>query len=54
MNEEQRKQFEALARPMMQWLNENCHTHTHVIIDNTSAELSEGVLAFKTTEYVKD
>ena len=53
MNEEQRKQFEALARPMMQWLNENCHPHTH-IIDNTSAELSEGVLAFKTTEYVKD
>ena len=40
---EQRKEFEAVARQMIKWLNDNCHPHVTVHIDTTSAELFEGV-----------
>lgn len=54
MTEEQREQFEALARQMMKWLCDNCHPHVTVVIDPTSAQLGEGTIAFTTIEYVKD
>ena len=54
MTAEQRAQFEALSRPLIQWLNDNCHPHTTIVIEPDSAELLEGVSAFKTTEYIKD
>lgn len=52
--EEQRKEFEALARPMIKFLNDNFHPHAHVVIDTGRAELSEGLCAFTTEDYIKD
>ncbi len=54
LTDEQRASFEALTRPLIQWLNENCHPHVSVIIEPTSAELLEGVCAFVARDYVKD
>ena len=55
MNEAQRAEFEALARPVMKWLNENCHPHVTVLVDPTSAQLHEGVCATgQILDYVKD
>ena len=54
MTEEQKKEFEKLAREMMKWMNENCHPHMTVIIDNTSSQLVSGEVAFYTKEYLKD
>lgn len=51
---EQRKTFTDACRPLMAWLNENCHPHTSVAVTQTDAELSEGVCRVNTMEYVKD
>lgn len=37
-------EFETAARPMIEWLNKNCHPHVKVIITTTDAELVEGQL----------
>lgn len=54
LTEEKRKEFEEVVKPVMKWLNENCHPHVHIIISTTNAELSEGVSAIHTMEFVKD
>lgn len=50
----QKAEFQELTKPLIQWLNENCHPHVSVIVDQTSAELSEGICAVTTHEYLKD
>ncbi|MCK5132090.1 MAG: hypothetical protein KAR40_08070 [Candidatus Sabulitectum sp.] len=54
--EEQRKEFEEVVRPLIEWLNvpENAHPHCHVVVDSTHAELSEGICCFSTEDYLKD
>lgn len=54
LTEEQRKEFEELARNLMKFLAENCHPHTSVAVDSTTAELREGVTAITTEEYLVD
>ena len=54
LTKEQRADFERIARLMIKWLNDNCHPHVTVVISPTHAELSEGVAAFRTNEYLKD
>ena len=54
LKEEQTYEFEKLTKPLIKWLNENCHPHTTVIIDYDSAELSEGICAIRTKEFIRD
>lgn len=44
MTEQQRQEFEAVTRPVIEWLNANCHPHVTVVIEPTSAVLSEGTI----------
>ena len=37
------EEFEALAKPLAEFLQKNYNPHTMVVIDSTSAELYEGV-----------
>ncbi len=53
-SKKQREDFEEAAKPLIAFLNENCHPHVTVIVDCTSAELTEGVVMFRTEEYLKD
>jgi len=53
LTEQQRKEFEAVARPMIEWLNNNSHPHASVIIDTIHAELLEGCAVVSTNDYVK-
>jgi len=43
ITELQRKQLEDLVVPLQDWLNKNCHPHTTIILDSTSAQLYEGI-----------
>lgn len=43
ITEEQHSQLEKVVRPAIEWLSENCNPHTSIIIDNTNAELVEGI-----------
>ena len=54
LSPEKNKEFEAVTKPVIKWLNDNCHPHTHITIDTMRAELAEGVCAFDTEEYIKD
>ena len=54
MTKEQMKEFEALARPVIKYLNDNHHPHTTVIITPDSAEIMEGLAAFPIKDYIKD
>lgn len=49
-----RDEFERIAREMMRWLAENQHPHTHVVVTANTAELSEGICAIQTDEYLVD
>lgn len=54
LTEQQRKEFEAVTRPVIEWLNNNCHPHVAAMIEPTSAELVEGVTYYPTNDYVRD
>ena len=54
MTEEQKQQFEAVTRPVIEWLNANCHPHVAVVIEPTSAVLYEGEVAYTTQDYLRD
>jgi len=52
--EEQKKEFEKAAKPLIKFMNDNCHPHTTTIVNCNSAELSEGICAFITNDYIKN
>ena len=54
LKKEQFKEFEKVVKPVMKWLNENCHPHVEITIESTRAELKEGTAAIKTLEFVTD
>lgn len=54
ITEEQKNQFEDASKPLVKWLNENCHPHTTIVVTQTGSELLEGLLNFKTEEFLKD
>lgn len=53
ISEEQRAEFERIAKPVIEWMNNNCHPHTTVVITTTTAELSEGIATVYTEEFIK-
>jgi len=55
MTDEQRKEFEEKVRPVIEWLNDNCHPHVTVLIDCTNAQLMEGLCSTgEIFDYLKD
>lgn len=42
-SKDQLSEFEILARPLMQFLAENCNPHTTVILDSMHAEIVAGI-----------
>lgn len=47
-------EFEAITRPVIEFINQNYHPHVTVVIDPTSAVLSEGSIAYTTNDYLRD
>ena len=47
-------EFETITRPVIEWLNKNCHPHTVIIIEPTAAALYEGTRAYTTNDYLVD
>jgi len=55
LKKSQREEFETVSKPLIKWLNENCHPHVSVIITTTSSELLEGMASTgPIMDYVKD
>lgn len=49
-----RESFEAAAKPLIKWLCDNTNPHATVIVTPTYAELLNGEMACRTTEFVRD
>lgn len=54
ISEKQREQLLEAAKPLIKWLNENCHPHCQVVVDIGSAELTEAIARAVTEEFIKD
>ena len=54
LDREKTQEFQAIVRPVIEWLNDNCYPHVTIEVNPTGAELSEGVCSLHTMDYVKD
>lgn len=54
LTKEQQREFEDAVRPVIQWLNNNCHPHNSIIITNLSAEIVCGEYMYRTEDYLLD
>ena len=52
LTKQQQKEFETAARPLIKWLNENCHPHVIAIVEPERVELTEGVYATPIVYYI--
>ena len=54
LKEKQRLEFETVARPVIKWLNDNCHPHVTVILTPGGVTLTEGVCFIPIDDYILD
>ncbi len=54
--EKQRKDFEKVVKPLIEYINnpDYHHPHTTILVTPTGAEILEGTMSMKTMEFVKD
>lgn len=52
--EDRNQELEAAAKPLIKYLSENYHPHVKCIVDATSAEILEGLVAVNTREFLRD
>jgi hypothetical protein len=50
----QHDDLEELVKPLIKWLNDNCHPHTQLIIEPDGAQLVEAMARVVNLEYIKD
>ena len=54
LDKQQREELERVARPLVKWINDNCHPHVVVVVDSTNIELLEGVCSIIIEDYIRD
>lgn len=54
LNRQKAEEFEELTRPLIKWLNENCHPHVTAIVEPGHAVLVESIFSYPTNDYIKD
>lgn len=54
MTPQQIEEFEAVTRPVIAWMNANCHPHSTVVVEADKAALHEAVCGYTTDDYVRD
>ncbi len=53
ITEQQRKDMLEAAKPLIRWLNDNCHPHCEATVDLASVTLNEGIAYHTTNEFLK-
>lgn len=54
LQEHQMEQMLELSKPLIKWLNENCHPHCEIKIQSDSVEILEGFARVPVKEFIKD
>jgi len=52
--EAQRTSLLEAAKPLMKWMNENCHPHCEATVDQNTVVLTEGITTHRTDEFLRD
>jgi hypothetical protein len=53
ITKEQNDEMLEAAKPLMKWLNENCHPHCTISIDQNTIKLVEDIACNKADEFLK-
>lgn len=53
LTEEQQGQMLEAAKPLIKWMNDNCHPHCSANVDQNTVELTEGIAMERTDEFVR-
>lgn len=51
---QQMNELERLSKPLLEWINDNCHPHCKIIIEPARIEVWEGIVSIPNEEYIKD
>ena len=54
ITKEQQEQMLEAAKPLIKWMNENCHPHFEAKVDCNTIVLTEGIATHRTDEYLRD
>lgn len=54
LTKEQQESLLTASKPLIRWMNENCHPHVTAIVDCINVELVEGICRTGTEEFLKD
>ena len=54
IDKQKREELEKVARPLIEWINNNGHPHVRAIVDSTNVELLEGVCSIIVEDYIRD
>ena len=54
LTQEQQDSMLEAAKPLIKWLNENCHPHCQAKVDTNSVELLECIARNITIDFIKD
>ena len=54
LTEQQQQELETASRPLIEWLNKNCHPHVTAIVEPGRVELMEGVCSIPIEDYIPD
>lgn len=54
LNLEQFRDMLEAAKPLIKWMNNNCHPHCVAHVDQVSVELVESIATNRTEEFCKD
>lgn len=54
MTDEQLKEFQKAAEPLIKYLAENYNPHTTCIVTNNSAEMLQGIAGYTNNEHLRD
>jgi len=54
ISEDQQASMLEAAKPLIAWMNENCHPHCAARVDQNTIILSEGIATNRTDEFMRD
>jgi hypothetical protein len=54
LSKEQIQEMETAAKPLIEWINKNCHPHVEVTVTCNTAELLEGVATIRCDDFLQD
>ena len=54
LTQEQQQAMLEAAKPLIKWMNENCHPHCTAHVDQNNIELTEGIATNRTDEFLRD